>query len=216
MPKPARVVIPGLPHHITHRGNRRFEIFKQSADCEMYLRLLRKHSERNGVTFEGYSLMPNHVHLVAIPEREDSLSDMIQEAHGTYASLFNAKYSLTGHTWEGRFFSCALDPAYFWNALRYVELNPVRSGLVARAEFYRWSSAAAHCGLRRDPLISRSMPDWSRWLADGNSKKVDDYIRDQTLAGHPCGSTDYFKELESRLGRSILPRPRGRPAKMGS
>src|SRR5262245_21739334 len=83
MPRPARVVIPGLPHHLTHRGNRRVDISRQTEDFEIYLRLLRKHSHRNGVSVEAYSLMPNHVHLVAIPEREESLSDMVQEVDGT-------------------------------------------------------------------------------------------------------------------------------------
>src|SRR5215469_415093 len=106
MPKPPRVVIPGLPHHLTHRGNRRADIFNESEDFEIYLRLLQKHSNRNAVTLDGYSLMPNHVHLIAIPKYEQSLSDMIQETHGSYGTIFNGKYGLTGHTWEGRFFSC--------------------------------------------------------------------------------------------------------------
>jgi len=221
MPRPARVVIPGLPHHVTHRGNRRGDIFKETEDYKTYLRLLRKHSERNGVALNGYCLMPNHIHLIAIPARGDSLSDLVQEVDGTYATIFNARYGLTGHTWENPFFSCALDPSHFWNALRYVELNPVRARMVPRAEQYRWSSAAAHCGLCSDRLLAnRNLPnnviaDWSVWLADGNSKNVDDYIRNQTLAGHPCGSDAYFRDLETRLERRLLPRKRGRPAKMG-
>src|SRR2546426_7177457 len=103
MPRPARVVIPGLPHHLTHRGNRRADIFKECEDREIYLRLLRKYAVNNGVLVDAYSLMPNHVHLIVIPEREESLSNMVQEAHGTYATLFNARYEKTGHMWEGRF-----------------------------------------------------------------------------------------------------------------
>jgi len=150
------------------------------------------------------------------------LSDFVQEAHGTYATIFNAKYGLTGHTWEGRFFSCVLDPSHFWNALRYVERNPVRAGIVGRAEDYRWSSAAAHCGLRSDPGLSNmKLPtdvigDWSRWLMNGNLPNVDAYIRNQTFAGHPCGSDDFFSELEVCLARRLLPRRPGRPRKMGS
>jgi putative transposase len=215
------VVIPGLPHHVTHRGNRRLDIFRQPEDCEIYLRLLRKHADQNGVEIEGYSLMPNHVHLVAIPRHEESLSNMVQEADGTYATIFNAKYDLTGHSWEGRFFSCVLDPAHFWNALRYVEQNPVRAGLVNRAELYRWSSAAAHCGLRQDRMLANKyagtdvIHDWSRWLATGNSASIDDYIRAQTYTGHPCGSVEYFRNLEHQLGQQLVPRRRGRPAKNG-
>src|SRR5438046_138071 len=114
MPRPDRVVIPGLPHYLTHRGNRSACIFRDSEDCEIYLRLLRKHAKRNGVVIHSYTLMPNHIHLIAVPEREESFSRMVQEAHGTYASLFNTRYGLAGHLWEGRFFSCVLDPSHYW------------------------------------------------------------------------------------------------------
>ena len=222
MPRPDRVVIPGLPHHLNHRGNRCQDIFRESEDREIYQRLLRKHAKENGVQINSYTLMSNHVHLVVVPEHEESLSAMIQEAHGPYATIFNGRYGLTGHLWEGRFFSCVLDPSHFWKATRYVERNPVRAGLVRMSENYRWSSAAAHCGLRIDGLLSSHRPleglieDWSTWLARGNPQGVDEYIRQQTFSGHACGSADYFHGLEQTLGIQILPRKRGRPRKMGS
>jgi putative transposase len=88
MSKPDRVVVPGLPHHITHRGNRREEIFRETDDYQTYLRLLRKAIERHGVLLWSYSLMPNHVHLVAVPERQESLGKAMHWAHGNYAGYF--------------------------------------------------------------------------------------------------------------------------------
>ena len=220
MPKPPRVVIPTLPHHITHRGNRRSDILTVAEDCRIYLRLLKKHAVQNGVHINAYTLMPNHIHLIAVPDEAESLSSMIQEAHGTFAQLFNAKYGWTGHTWEGRFFSCVLDPAHFSNAIRYVERNSVRAGLVKRAEDYEWSSAAAHCGLRKDLLLSDSLSvdmteNWSLWLEGANPSAIDAYIRAQTMTGYPCGSDLYFQDWENILGRRLIPRPKGRPAKIG-
>jgi putative transposase len=142
-----------LPHHVTHRGNRCSDIFRETEDREIYLWLLQKHANQDGVSVCAYALMTNHVHLIVIPERDESLSDMIQNVHGAYATIFNGQYGLAGHLWQGRFFSCVLDTPHLWNAVRYVEQNPVRAGLVRRAEHFRWSSAASRCGMRNDRLL---------------------------------------------------------------
>ena len=217
-----RIVVPGLPHHVTHRGNRRNETFKEADDYKIYLRLLRKYTQRYELRIWGYSLMPNHVHVIAVPSDVESLSDTIQCVDGTYATLFNGLYDTTGHLWEGRFFSCVMDEAYLWNAVRYVELNPVRAGLVARAEDYPWSSAAAHCGLRRDPLLSNDLPiiglieDWASWLAIPNPPDQDQRIRERTESGYPCGSDQFVIGLEQQLGRAIRPQKSGRKPKNDS
>lgn len=132
MARPERVVIPGLPHHITHRGNHRDETFRDAEDYRVYLRLLRKALSRYEVKLWSYCLMPNHIHLVAIPSREDSLSEMIRRAHRKYAELFNGLYDSAGHLWQGRFGSAVMDEEYLFNAVRYVERNPVRACLVNR------------------------------------------------------------------------------------
>ncbi len=215
-----RVVVPGLPHHVTHRGNRRNETFRETDDYEIYLRLLRKYTERYKVRVWDYSLMPNHVHLILVPDDEDSLSETIQCVDGTYAMLFNALYGTTGHLWEGRFFSCVMDEAYLWNAVRYVERNPVRAGLVTRAEDYPWSSAAAYCGSRPDRLLSNDLPikhlipDWSAWLAVPNTPQQDQLIRERTESGFPCGSDEFVIQLEQQLGRRIRPQKPGRKPKI--
>ena len=217
MPRHGRVVVSGLPHHITHRGNRRSDIFKNMEDRQIDLRLLRKHAEQEGLKIWAYALMSNHVHLVAVPECEESLAATLRSAHGTYATHFNGHYETVGHLWQGRFYSCVLDDTHTWNAVRYVERNPVRAGLVRRAEDYRWSSASAHCGLTTQPLLTNDflaqsgIQDWSAWLAESNPEVIDCRIRRRTFTGYPCGSDEFLRELEKRLGRTIRRRVPGRP-----
>ena len=123
----------------------------------------------------GYCLMSNHVHLVAVPRAElTRWLQSLKQAHGRYASYWNACRSSTGHVWQGRFYSCPLGDGHLWVALRYVELNPVRAGMVAAAEQWKWSSAAAHCGwaaadalLEMEPWRKRStVTEWGQYLAD--------------------------------------------------
>ena len=219
MPRRYRVIVPGLPHHCTHRGNRKNETFREADDYQIYLRLLWKYIQRFSLRIWAYCLMPNHVHLIAVPRDEGSLSEAIQCVDGTYATLFNGLYDCTGHLWEGRFYSSVMDEAYLWNAVRYVERNPIRAGLVARAEDYRWSSAAAHCGLRTDRLLSNDLPvlglveDWSSWLAVPNLREHDQLIRQRTESGYPCGSNDFIIQIEQKLGRPIRPQKPGRKPK---
>jgi putative transposase len=218
MARHARLVVPGLPHHITHRGNRRDAIFLGIEDRKAYLRILRKFSGTASVQINSYVLMPNHVHIIAIPEYKDSLAEMIGSAHGTYAEMFNAVHGTVGHLWEGRFASFVMDDSHFWNALRYVERNPVRARLVKRAEDYPWSSARAHCGLRRDPLLSpiptrNTIENWSDWLAGLERAAVLQELREHTATGHPFGSKEFIQNLERQLGHPVVLRPRGRPPK---
>ena len=222
MPRRMRVVVPDLPHHVTHRGNRRKETFREPEDYEVYLRLLRKYALRYGLRIWAYTLMPNHTHLVVVPSKQESLSDAIQCVDSTYAMLFNALYETSGHLWEGRFFSCVLDEMHLWNAIRYVERNPLRGGLISRAEDYRWSSAAAHCGQRSDPILSNDLPltqcveNWTAWLAMTNTEDHDRKLRERTESGYPCGSDEFVIGLEQQLGRRIRRLSGGRkPAKEG-
>jgi REP-associated tyrosine transposase len=215
MARISRIVIPGLPHHVTQRGNRRCEVFFEPADRQHYLALFRKYASEYGVEVWAYSLMTNHVHFVLVPERLDSLSQALRDTHTAYALRFNLQNRLSGHLWQWRFFSCVLDDEHLWAAVRYVERNAVRAGMVARAEQYPWSSAAAHCRLRPDELLSPRFPpahrlkNWSEWLSGEESAQTQ-AIRRQTHTGRPCGSADFLADLESRCSRQLRPRKRGR------
>src|SRR5579871_6903054 len=122
--------------------------------------------------------MSNHVHLIVVPHRADSLALALKNTHGRYASYWNAAHQSSGHVWQGRFYSCPLDDAHLWEALRYAELNPLRAGLVAAAEQWRWSSAAAHCGAALpEALLEMELwrkrwtaADWRHYLMAGESQ----------------------------------------------
>ncbi|MCK5863023.1 MAG: transposase, partial [Candidatus Hydrogenedentes bacterium] len=147
MSRVARIVVPGFAHHITQRGNREMDVFEKSDDHLVYLRFLKRYAEKYGLSIYAYCLMANHVHLVAVPGDERALGKALRDAHTVYAMHFNTRTAISGHVWQGRFSSCPLDEQHLWAAVRHVERNPVAAGIVERAEQYRWSSAAAHCGL---------------------------------------------------------------------
>lgn len=219
MSRIARVVVPGFPHHVTQRGNRCAEVFEDDEDRRTYLRFLKQYATRRGLAIWAYCLMTNHVHLVVVPEREDSLAKGLRDAHTVYAMRFNLRTGLSGHVWQGRFHSCVLDDAHLWAAVRYVERNPVRAGMVEHAEDYPWSSAAAHCGLRADALLSDEFPvkgvveDWAAWLRNEEDEDAVTRIRRQTHTGRPCGAPAFLTRLGSLLHRDLHPGKRGRKRK---
>jgi putative transposase len=214
MPRMARVVCPGVPHHITQRGVRRFDVFLDEADHQRYLELLRQYAPQFGLGITGYCVMTNHVHVVGIPDREDSIAKVFRDCHGIYAAEFNKKYGKTGHVWQARPFSCVLDEAHSLAAIRYVERNPVRARMVARAEDYPWSSARTHCGIAIDPLVRNSggeslIADWSAWLAEGNDNVQEQQIRARTFTGRPCGDDEFVRTIEATVGRPLAPKKPG-------
>jgi REP-associated tyrosine transposase len=148
-----RVVLPGIPHHVTQRGNRRERTFFEDGDYALYLDLLADAAERARVEIWSYCLMPNHVHLIAVPGDEDGLRRCFRFVHRHYTGYINARLRVTGHLWQGRFSSVAMDEVHFVTALRYVALNPVRARLVERAQEWRWSSAAAHLSGKDDHVV---------------------------------------------------------------
>jgi putative transposase len=222
MPRQARAVFAGVPHHITQRGNRSDDVFFSDEDRVAYLDWLAEYCKEHGVEVLAYCLMSNHVHLLAVPEQDDSLQRALKPLHMRYAQRVNRAQGWNGHLWQGRFFSSPLDNDYLWAALRYVERNPVRAGMVRRAENYVWSSAAAHCGRLESDLLSTSaawkkqcaaIGDWSAWLALGDEEEELGRIRRNINKGLPCGSEAFVNRLSKQVGRTLDYRPRGRPAK---
>ena len=149
MARLARLVVPGLPHHVTQRGNRRQQTFFCEEDYAAYLELMAEWCAKRGVEIWAYCLMPNHVHLVAVPQSKDGLRRAIGEAHRRYTRRINFREKWRGYLWQGRFASFVMDEPYLLAAARYVELNPLRANLVADAAEWPWSSAGAHLWRRR-------------------------------------------------------------------
>jgi REP-associated tyrosine transposase len=172
MPRVARLVLPGHPHHVTQRGNRRQPTFFSDADYGPYLGLLRYWCGKSGTSVWAWCLMPNHVHLVLVPAQADGLRAALAPAHRLYTAEVNRREGWRGHLWQSRFASFPMEETHLHACLRYVELNPVRAGLVERPEQWRWSSARAHLGLVEDGLTAcapaqERIGDWRAFLDAG-------------------------------------------------
>ena len=180
MPRAARQVLPGIPHHVTQRGNRRQPTFFSDADYALYLGLLRYWCSRSDTAIWAWCLMPNHVHLVLVPSRADGLRSALAPAHRRYTWEVNQREGWRGHLWQSRFASFAMDEAHLHACLRYVELNPVRAGLVERPEDWRWSSARAHLGLEGEALaapLRDRVTDWRAFLDAGLADDAAEAVR---------------------------------------
>ncbi len=217
MPRQARFLEPRLPYHITQRGNYKQDVFADDEDRHKYLNLLHFYSGRYHLEVWGFCLMDNHVHLIAYPENAGSLSHTLAVTHMCYAQHLHRKTGISGHLWQGRFFSCALDDNHLIRAMRYLEMNPVRAKLVTRPEDWPWSSARHHLGLTTTPLLKETrwpdnelLADWSNILALNDTDAALDGIRLATRTGRPLGSDAWINELEQRTGRKLRPRKPGR------
>ena len=221
MARQARVVIPGLLHHITQWGNNREDVFFEDGDRVAYLGLLREQCEKHGVRVLGYCLMPNHIHLVATPARENSLNLAVGRTHFLYTQYINRRHGRSGHLWQGRFHSCPMDDAYAVPAMRYIERNPVRAKITRVAWTYRWSSAAVHTGVP-DPAQLLDLEawndlvggvNWKEMLREADDKETLAALRLNTQTGRPLASDSFLNKLERTLGRRLRPLPVGRPKK---
>ncbi len=217
MARIARVVLPGYPHHITQRGVRSLPVFFTESDRKEYLRLLKVHGDRFGVTFISYCLMSNHVHLVAIPEDEKGLSRAIGEAHRLYTRMINFRENVRGYLFQGRFFSCPLDNSHLLAVVRYTERNPVRAKICRHAWDYPWSSAAYYTGkAERDMLITESelladIDDWQIFLSEKDADL--ESLRKKTRTGRPFGPAQFLHDAEVITQRVLQLRKAGRPKK---
>lgn len=215
MARLARIVLPGLPHHITQRGNRRQKTFFIDHDYEDYINLMVVQCRKRKVDIWAYCLMPNHVHLIAVPSSDEALRLAIGEAHRRYTKKVNLRQDWRGHLWQGRFGSFVLDNSHLLEAVRYIELNPVRAGFVVKPEAYRWSSARAHIMGRADRLVKPSplndlISDWRQFLNQKISQNCPIDLRLHERTGRPLGSDVFIKQLEQISGRELRRRPAGR------
>ncbi len=213
-----RIVVPGCPHHVTARGNRREPIFFEGGDQDIYCDMLAEQMRKYDVEAWAYCLMPNHVHLILCPRDANGLARALGAAHKRWANFINGRGRWRGHLFGGRFASVAMDEAHLISALRYVALNPVRARLAARAEDWTWSSVRAHLdGLDNGLVTVRPVLERVKDFAALIAKPADDndfaVLRAAEQTGRPLGSADFIEGLEHVLGRPIARRAPGRKPK---
>ncbi len=204
-----RWVVPGVPHHVTQRGNRRQTTFFRALDYELYRQLMADQCQRYSVAIWAYSLLPNHVHLIAVPREPGSLARAVGEAHRRYTTIINRREGWTGCLWQGRFSSFAMDEPHLYAATRYVLMNPVRAGLADRAVDWPYSSARAHVERGADDLVEvegldRRIGDWSALLADSSTWSERTRMRWHEKSGFPLGDERFLAEIAKATGRELL------------
>ena len=220
MARLARIVAPGVPHHIVQRGNRRQNVFFSDSDKEDYIVLINNACEKHGVDIWSWCMMSNHVHFIAVPATEDSLAKCFSDAHVRYTRMINLREKWKGHLWQGRFSSSPLDERYLLAAVRYVERNPVRANMVRLPWKYKYSSAQYHIGeIKVDPLIKNDqtlqdlIDNWRDYLHNEDEDDDLSRIRREESGGRPIGTESFIKGLESKLKRSFDRGMPGRPRK---
>jgi len=218
MPRIARIVIPHYPHHVTQRGNRRQSVFFNDEDYIFYKKTIAAALSQAQVELWAYCLMPNHVHLVVVPETEEGLCDLFSKAHRDYTRRINFRKGWRGHLWQERFHSFVMDENYLLATVRYVELNPVRAGLCRCAEDWPWSSVHAHLKGEDDELVTVKpmldlVNDWLEYLEqqDGDEHKS---IRMHTNTGRPLGEDALIAKVEAITGRDLRKKKPGPKRKM--
>jgi putative transposase len=208
MPRIPRVVIPGIAHHVTQRGNRRQPTFLREFDYELYRQLLAEQCEKEQVANWAYCLLPNHVHLILVPSDPGGLSRVMSVAHFRYTSRINRREGWKGCLWQGRFSSFPMDELHLHAAARYVLLNPVRAGLAKEAIDWPHSSLRAHLDGTADGLVDVSglgcrIPDWNSFLGKSSDWSERTLIRRHECSGFPLGDEPFLHFIETQSGRKL-------------
>ena len=220
MPRRARIIAPGYPHHITQRGNNRATVFFDDEDRRFYLKILSDYAHKHALRIWAYCLMNNHVHLLVVPETDTGLARGIGLTNQVYTQYLNRKRSQSGRVWQNRFFSCIVDTEqYLWAVAHYIERNPLVAGLTERPDEYPWSSARAHVTGAEDAILSKEpwLPTSEReayaLFVRADTNTADDEINKATRTGRPLGSDGFIDMLETRFDQSLRPKKIGRPIK---
>ncbi|MYN16890.1 transposase [Rugamonas sp. FT107W] len=223
-----RLIVPGQPHHVIQTGNNNQPIFRETEDYQAFLGWLRTAAKNYKVAVHAYVLMPDHLHLLVTPADADGLGQMMQWIGRYYVPYFNQKYGRSGTLWNGRYKTSLIDAEqYFMSCSRYIEFNPVRNGMVGRAEDYPWSSYPHHAGLRSDGLIVDHPKFWelgntpfqreAAYIALAEpalSEEEITLISKALLKGWPLGTEQFKTALQHKVKRQVLPAKRGRPFKI--
>ncbi|MES2832382.1 MAG: transposase [Pseudomonadota bacterium] len=227
MPRLPRLIVPFQPHHVIQRGAGRHSVFVDADDYRVFLTHLRTSAKKFNVAVHAYVLMSNHLHLLATPAEPISLAKMMQWIGRYYVPYFNHKYDRTGTLWQGRYKTAVIDSdQYFLTCSRYIEMNPVRAGLVAKPGNYLWSSYHHHVGERQDAVITEHPLYWAlgntpfareaayQQLIDQNLPQDEiEILTASTLKGWAIGSSEFKAALEKKTLQRVQPTKRGRPSK---
>ncbi len=219
MPRIARAIAVDYPHHVTQRGNYQYPVFDDDNDFKQYLCWLKDYSRKYRLKIWAYCLMTNHVHFICVPGEETSLSKTFNTLHMRYSQYLNTKRGKKGHLWQGRFYSSILDEKHVYAAVRYVENNPVRAGMVKYAEEYSWSSAKEHLEKNNDDILTHDcylesdIKDWPAYLKETDDNILVESIRRNSMTGRPCGDDGFIEKIEGIVGRQLKALPVGRPKK---
>jgi putative transposase len=201
MSRPTRNTIPDVPYHITQRGNHQMDVFFSIDDRKVYLQYLEHYSKAYELDIQAYCLMSNHIHLIGIPRNEESISRTLQVLQVRHSNRINRINGWTGNLWQQRYFSCPLNDIHTCQAIRYVEQNPVRAGLVEYPWEYAWSSASCHCGLKHDPVLNHDdrigtiFDNWIEILAQGNQIEQEITLQKRSLTKLPLASRRFIQEI---------------------
>ena len=220
MPRRPRIIFSQMPHHVTQRGNYRQNVFENINDYQKYSYLVAEYAIKYQVEIIAYCLMQNHVHFIVIPFAQDGLARLFNTAHMRYSQYKNRQKGKKGHLWQGRFYSSVLDGSYLLHAMRYVEQNPMRAGLVKKANEYVWSSARQHLGLEKDSIIKTTgnekitqmvgaKTDWQEYLNHSDAM-MEEKMRVKTKKGLVIGSEEFIAELEQKTGLYLKEKKVGR------
>lgn len=222
-----RLTLPGYPHHVIQRGNNRQTIFSSTADYQVLLGLIEENARKFGVALHAYVLMGNHFHLLLTPESLDALPRMMQAVGRRYVRYFNDSQLRTGTLWEGRYRSTLIQTdAYLLACMAYIDLNPVRAGLVAEARDYPWSSHGNYIGLRNDKSVTPHPLYWTlgntpfarevayaRLVNGGLPADQQKALTDSVLSGWALGDPEFVADLQKRTARRVVEIPPGRPVR---
>lgn len=227
MARLSRLFLPDCPQHVIQRGNNRMVIFRQEQDYRQFLEWLRNAALDYGVSIHSYVLMSNHLHLLASAKQSDALGRMMQSVGRRYVRYFNDKYERTGTLWEGRYRSTLVESSrYFMICSRYIELNPVRGGIVINPAYYPWSSYQGNIGEGNDLLLTPHQEYWALGntpfdrhaaykaiVAQGLGESEVALIRQQTNKGWALASEGFVQRLDSLASRRMAQKPKGRPVR---
>ena len=223
-----RLTVPGYPHHIIQRGNNRQPIVSTQADYEMLLSLLDEHARKLGIAIHAYVVMSNHFHLLATPHTAEGIPQMMQAVGRRYVRYFNQRQARTGTLWDGRYKSTLIQAErYLLTCMVYLDLNPVRAGMVGDPGDYPWSSHAHYVGRATDRLITPHPLYWelgntpfsrdaayAELVRSGISSEQQAALTDSALRGWALGEVDYVAQLQKRTARRVAKSRAGRPSRL--